>query len=259
VVTARVALVTGGSDGIGLAIAEALATAGHRVILTARDTDRLAAAASAMATSAPAGVAAVAMDIGHDGSVERALADLAAREPVIDVLVNNAGLVMPRSAYGDGRIAAVREGLEVNLFGTMRLCQRIVPGMMSRGWGRVVNIASTAGMYGPPGLMAYSIAKASVIAFSRSLAVETAGSGVTVNAVSPGPVATPNYVAAKGAEAMARRARSIPSGRLATPGDVAGLVAYLASDAASQVTGQNVALDGGEEAAGPYVAMLPGI
>ena len=249
----RVALVTGGSDGIGLAVTRALVATGHRVVLAARDASRLAEAADRI----DGDVETVVMDVGDDASVAHALSRLAERVPVIDVLVNNAGLVVPPSSYGDGRMEEVRRGLEVNLFGTMRLCQGVVPGMVARGWGRVINIASTAGMYGPPGLMAYSIAKAGVIAFSRSLAVEIAASGVTVNAVSPGPVATPNYVAAKGPDAMARRAGSNPSGRLAMPEDVAGLVAYLASEAAAHLSGQNIALDGGEAAAGPYVAMLP--
>ncbi len=254
----RVALVTGASEGIGLAIAQRLAVEGRRVILAARRRSGLDEAIERIAAEGVdrAHLLAVELDAGDGPSMNAALASVAKWAVRVDILVNNAGLVVPPRAFGPETAAAVRQGLEVNLFGAMHLTQHLLPAMRENGFGRIVNIASTAGMHGPPGLVPYSVSKAALIAFTRTLAVEVASQGVCINAVSPGPVATASYRASKGERGMAKRASSIPSGRLADPDDVATLVAFLCSDGAGHLTGQNIALDGGEDAAGPYVSML---
>jgi NAD(P)-dependent dehydrogenase (short-subunit alcohol dehydrogenase family) len=145
--------------------------------------------------------------------------------------------------------------MEVNLFAAAFLCEALLPAMKERRWGRIVNVASTAGLGAPLRLMPYSVSKAALIAFTKSLAVDVAEQGICVNAVAPGPIATDNYKAGKGAAAVAARARSIPSARLGTPEDVAEVVGFLASSGAAHVTGQIIAIDGGEHAAGLYSAM----
>jgi len=254
----RTALVTGASEGIGFAIAAALAHTGHRVVLAARRPDGLEAALRRLIA---AGVDAdnllsVEIDIGNTSSIDAALATVAPWAPGLDILVNNAGLVIGPKPFGAETEAAVRRGLEVNLFGALQLIERLLPGMRKNSYGRIGNIASTAGMHGPPTLIPYAVSKGALIAFSRTLAVELAGAGITVNAISPGPVATANYRASKGEEAIANRARSIPDNRLAHPDDVGALAAFLCSEEAGHLTGQNIALDGGEDAAGPYVGMV---
>lgn len=248
----RVALVTGAGAGIGRAIALALSSAGHVVVLAGRGADALADTARALA--GPAVV--LPMDAADPGSIADALERLSRDGHAVDVLVNNAGLMGNPATVGAGLTRELRRSLESNLMGPVALCEALLPGMMERGWGRVVNIASTAGLAAPPGQAPYSVSKAAIIALTRALALDCAHRGVTVNAVAPGAVETERYRTTKGADAITARARAVPTGRLSRPHDVAAAVAFLASPDAGQITGQTLTLDGGEQAAGPYTVLV---
>jgi len=252
--TIRWALVTGASEGIGAAIARRLRLAGFGVVLAGRSADKLARFTAELGDHPL--LHPLVLDVADAQSVAAGLLALGRDRISIDVLVNNAGLVVPPAAFGPGTIPALEASLAANLFGAARLCEGLVPGMRQRGWGRIVNTASTAGLYGPPGLLPYSVGKAALVAYGKALAVELAPFGITVNSICPGPIATAGYRAAKGEAAMAERARPIPSGRLGAPEDAAELAAFLVSEGAAHLTGQAISLDGGEDAAGPYVAML---
>lgn len=256
----RTAIVTGASDGIGEAIAFSLARKGYCVLLTARRREPLVAARIKMVDAGipETNLQIAELDVGSESSINRCLDEASSLGFQFDIVVNNAGLVAVPRSFDVSSIDLLSRSLQVNLMGAVYLTQKLLPGMRARRFGRVVNIGSTAAMYGPRGLLPYSVSKAALVAFTRSLALEVARSKVTVNCVSPGPVATLNYRRRRGESGISRRAESIPTGRLTDPAEVAELVGFLCADAAAQVTGQNIALDGGESAAGPYATMLIG-
>lgn len=245
----RVALVTGGAMGIGEGISRALARAGFKVAIA--DLNLEAAQATAAALSADGGtVVAVEADVTDTASVRAAVAAVEAELGPIEVIVNNAGwddffpFVDTTEEFWD-RI------LDLNFKGALRVCHAVVPGMIERGFGRVVNIGSDAGRVGSSLEAVYSGAKGGIIAFSKTLAREVATSGVTVNTVCPGPTDTPalrKFANASGDDAdkvIAGMARAVPMRRLGSPDDVGPAVAFLASDAAGFITGQTLSVSGG--------------
>ncbi|HEU4557402.1 MAG TPA: SDR family NAD(P)-dependent oxidoreductase [Longimicrobium sp.] len=250
----RHAVITGGGHGIGGAIAEALASLGASLSLMGRDRWKLEAHC-AMLREIGVTVETFECDVADEESVERAFAS--SREKLGDahVLVNNAGQAESAALADTGRELWDRM-LAVNLTGTYLCTRQVLPAMLAARAGRVVNIASTAGLRGYPKTTAYCAAKHGVIGFTRSLALETAKSGVTVNAVCPGYTdtdmaqrAVDGLVSALGKtpdEARAMLTRINPLGRLITPDEVSATVAWLCSPDASAITGQSIAVAGGE-------------
>ncbi|MDF3833867.1 SDR family NAD(P)-dependent oxidoreductase [Cupriavidus basilensis] len=257
----RHALVTGGGRGIGAAIARRLLADGASVTLLGRDAATLAATADALAEAvvAPAVLGTVTADISQPDSVAAAFAEAAGRAGPIDMLINNAG--QARSApFARTDLALWQAMLEVNLTGTFLCTQAALPHMLANGWGRIVNVASTAGLAGYGYVSAYCAAKHGVIGLTRALALETASSGVTVNAVCPGYTETDivrdavaNIVRKTGrseAQARAELAKGNPQGRLVQPDEVADAVAWLCQPSAGAITGQSIPVAGGEVMAG---------
>jgi 2-hydroxycyclohexanecarboxyl-CoA dehydrogenase len=235
----RAALVTGGGRGIGRAVAEALAR------------DGCAVAVGDVREAEPVGEdgVAVALDVTDSGSVERAVQAVTAALGPIDVLVNNAGwdefrpFLQTDEAFWDRVI-------EINFKGCLRMTRAVAPGMVERGYGRVVNIASDAGRVGSSLEAVYSGAKGGVIAFTKTLAREVARWGVTANAVCPGPTQTPLLEEMTGADEQGAKAieamkRAVPMRRLGSPEEVAAAVAFLCSEEASFITGQTLSVSGG--------------
>jgi NAD(P)-dependent dehydrogenase (short-subunit alcohol dehydrogenase family) len=254
--TMRHALVTGGGTGIGAACAEALARAGLKVSVAGRRPgplqEVLARLEGAAGISAP-------MDVTDAAQVRDAVAAVERQAGPIDVLVNNAGGATSQR-FEATTPETFAQAIAVNLTGTFLVTQAVLPGMVARGGGRIVNMASTAGLKGYAYVSAYVAAKHGVIGLTRALAMELARKGVTVNAVCPGFTETPLLdravatIAAKTgrdeAAARAELASGNPMGRLVTPQDVADTVVWLASPGASAITGQAIVVAGGEVMAG---------
>jgi NAD(P)-dependent dehydrogenase (short-subunit alcohol dehydrogenase family) len=246
----RHAVVTGAGRGIGLAIAQALASAGARLTLIGRDGARLEAAAAELA--AAHGVTA---DVTDAASVGAAFAAARTRFGPVDILVNNAGQAESAS-FARTDLALWNRMIAVNLTGTFLCAQAALPDMLAGGAGRIVNVASTAGLTGYAYVSAYCAAKHGVVGLTRALALETAQRGVTVNAVCPGYTETDivrdavaNIMLKTGkseTEARAALTARNPQGRMVQPEEVADAVLWLASPGAASVTGQTISVSGGE-------------
>jgi 3-hydroxybutyrate dehydrogenase len=243
------ALVTGGARGIGREIAIALSAAGATVTVLGRDRGKL----DEVVASGAARFAVVA-DVTDQAAVGAAVAEAASRQP-IDILIANAGVAVS-APFGRTDAELFRRMWEVNFLGTVHATQAVLPGMVERRRGRIVAIASTAGLKGYAYVSAYSAAKHAVIGLVRSLALETAKSGVTVNAVCPGFTETDllensidNIMRKTGRnreQAVAELAKHNPQARLVRPSEVADAVLWLCGEGASAITGQAVAVAGGE-------------
>ena len=241
--TDRVALVTGGAGGIGSAICRALAEAGHRVAVA----DLSTAAAEGVAKEL--GGVGVELDVTRPESVQSAVATIGDSLGPGDVCVNCAGWDELRP-FLETDDAFSRKVLEINLSGAIRVTRAVLGGMVERRWGRLVNVASDAGRVGSSLESVYSAAKGGLIAFTKTIAREVARSGVTANAICPGPTETP--LLSKIIEAnedadrvIAAMTRAVPMRRLGQPEDIAPAVAFLVSDGASFITGQTLSVSGG--------------
>lgn len=239
----RVAVVTGAARGIGAAIARVLGERGWTVAVCDRDGEQAADVARQVDGSS------VAFDLEDSAAVLSGAAEIASRFPTVDALVNNAGWesVMP---FGATDVAFRERLVRVNLLGPMMLTHALLPALCAAG-GRIVNISSDAGRVGSKGEVVYSATKAAILGFTRALAREVADSGVTVNAVVPGPTDTPLYREGmrEHPDLVERMARAIPLGRalgrIGRPEDVANVVAFLLSPEAEWITGETIAVNGG--------------
>jgi NAD(P)-dependent dehydrogenase (short-subunit alcohol dehydrogenase family) len=245
----RQALVTGGSRGIGAQVARALAQAGARVTVLGRSQKELAQVAAEI------GGVAIAVDLADRGDTDRALHEIAQQTAVVDILVNNAGIA-ESAALADTTDAAWDQMFAVNVTATMRLTRALLPAMVKKGWGRVINIASNAGLTGYQYSSAYCASKHAVVGFTRALAMDIARTGVTVNAVCPGWVETQlaqdavERIARKTgrsqAESRAALVAMTPQRRMITPDEVAFVVTRLCADQARGIHGQALVVDGGQ-------------
>ncbi|MDB4916323.1 MAG: 3-oxoacyl-[acyl-carrier-protein] reductase [Gemmatimonadetes bacterium] len=237
--TGRTALVTGSTRGIGRAIAENLAAAGARVAVVGRDQARAAEAAETIGR----GAQGFGADVGDPASVVALVEAVEAAFGQIDILVNNAGLTR------DNILFRIKDDdwdtvMDANLRGAFVAIRAAARGMMKRRWGRIINIASIVGITGNKGQANYAASTAGLIGLTKSVAKELGSRNILVNAVAPGFIET-DMTAAMTPEARAALSGQIPLDRLGSPQDIAGMVVFLASDAASYITGQVLVVDGG--------------
>jgi gluconate 5-dehydrogenase len=240
----RVALVTGASRGLGFAMAEALAAQGAKVLLNARDAGALAAAVDRLAAAGHA-AEPLSFDVTDGPAAVAAVAGIGERHGRLDILVNNAG-VQHRVPATDWTDADFERLLAVNLTACFRLAREAARLMLPRKAGRIISTGSVAAILGRPTIHAYAAAKAGLHGITRSLAAELGPHGITVNALAPGYFATElNTALVDDTEFSAWVCKRTPLGRWAEPRELGGAVVFLASDAASYVTGHVLAVDGG--------------
>ncbi|WP_372349768.1 SDR family NAD(P)-dependent oxidoreductase [Streptomyces sp. KL116D] len=242
----RVALVTGAGRGIGRAIAARLAVAGAAIAVCDVHGDTAVKAADELAEEYGARAVGVAADISDSVQVREALSAVRSQLGPVNLLVNNAAVDVVRK-FTDTDEADWDRIISVNLRGTITVTRAVLDDMMEHGGGRIINIASDAGRVGSSGEVVYSATKGGVIAFGKALAREVARYGITINCVAPGPTETSllGQVNDFNPKIVESTVRSIPLRRVAQPDDIAGVVAFLASDSAAYMTGQTVSVSGG--------------
>ncbi|WP_296194930.1 3-oxoacyl-ACP reductase FabG [uncultured Microbacterium sp.] len=227
----RVVLVTGGNRGIGRAIAERFVADGYRVAVTARSGE------------GPEGTLTVRADVTDSASLDAAYAEVERELGPVEIVVANAGITKDTLLLrmSDDEFDSV---VQTNLGGSFRVVKRATKGMLKARWGRVILISSVVGLFGSAGQINYASSKAALVGFARSLTRELGARGITANVVAPGFIET-DMTAELPEATQADYKKSIPAGRFATPAEVAGVVAWLASDDAAYISGAVIPVDGG--------------
>jgi 3-oxoacyl-[acyl-carrier protein] reductase len=243
-----VAIVTGASRGIGRAIAAALAASGHRVVLSYRDHEDQAAGLVERIRAAGGEAVAVRADVGQPTEADALVRTALDTFGQVDVLVNNAGVHLPGVPLAAVRWEEWERLLRVNLSGPLRLIQAVIPQMRERRRGHIVNISSNVSQRLPAGSGPYTMSKVGLEALTRILAKEEGPHGIRVNAIAPGPIRTDmleESLKVMGPERAEAFIRSVPLGRTGQPEEIASVVVFLVSDAASFITGQIIYVNGG--------------
>jgi len=234
----RVALVTGGTTGIGAAIASALLAAGHRVAVSDIDP------AAADAFGARTGIPSFVWNVGDFDACQAGVARVQAQLGPVDILVNNAGITRD-SMLHKMTAAQWREVIDIDLGGCFNMTRAVIEGMRERRFGRIVNISSVNGLSGQAGQANYAAAKAGIIGFTKSVALEGASRNITANAIAPGYTDTA-MVSAVRPDVLEQILKAVPAGRLATAAEIARCVVFLAADDAGFINGSTLSVNGGK-------------
>jgi dehydrogenase/reductase SDR family protein 4 len=244
----KTALVTGGGRGIGKAIAAKLAGAGANVVIASRKMENLERTAAELA-SLPGKITPIACHVGRAAELENLVRQTETRVGPVDILVNNSATNIGQGPALEVTDEALLKTTEINVLAAVRLVRLTVPGMIARGGGVILNIASISGLRPQPGGLVYSFTKAGLIMMTRVWAIEFGPHNIRVNAIAPGLIQTDfSEYFWKNEEARRRLEGGKPIARLGQPEDVGGVAAFLASDEASFITGQTYAVDGGTTA-----------